>query len=138
MIDSQIAVQQAIYDHLNDDATLMALIQGVYDMVPDDAVFPFITIGNMTSIDGSTKGIDGQEITLVIHAWSQGESRLEIKQIMAAVINSLHNTALVPSGSPQVHNIVNTRYEYTDLFKDPDGRTHHGVIRFRIVTDETA
>ena len=138
MIDSQVAVQQAIFSELKADTQLMAVIKGVFDVVPDNQQFPYITIGDMTAIDGSTQGVDGMEITLTIHSWDQSESRLRLKQIMGDVVEILHCAELVPSGSPQIHNIINVRFEYSDLFKDPDNRTWHGVQRFRIVTDETA
>lgn len=143
MIDSQISVQQAIYDYLynaryGSPVLLSTSVSGIFDIVPDSQAFPYITIGNMTTIDDSTQGIAGQEITLTVHVWDQAESRLRIKQITAQIIELLHHAALTPTGSPQLHNLINIMYEFSDLFLDPDNRTHHSIVRFRIVTDAKA
>lgn len=136
MNDSQIEVQQAIYEALAADWALSDIINGVYDTVPDGAPLPLITIGEFTSVDDSTMSIPGQNHTVTIHSWSEGESRLELKTIMAEVIRILHDQEITLGGSPQIHHLINIRWEFSETFKDPDGRTLHGVQRFRIVTDE--
>lgn len=133
MNDSLLTVQTAIYDALKNDAELSNVITGVFDHVPKDQPYPFVTLGEATTVDASTKGIPGMEHTLTLHTWDQGESSLRLKEIMGVLLNLLHDTELVLT-SP--HNLVNIRFEFAETFKDPDGFTLHGVQRFRIVTDE--
>lgn len=136
MNDSLITVQQAIYELFVNDTELMATVTGVFDTLPDDQPYPFITIGDFTTVDESTVEISGMNLTLTIHTWDEGESRLRLKQLMAQIVNLVHHAELEDLGSPQIHNIVNVSFEFSTLFKDPDGVTLHGVQRFRIVTDE--
>ena len=46
----------------------------------------------------------------------------------------LHDSSLSVSG----FNLVNTRFEFMDILRDPDGITMHGVMRFRAVMLGTA
>jgi hypothetical protein len=42
----------------------------------------------------------------------------------------LHDSSLSQTG----FNLVNMRYEFSDVLRDPDGVTRHGIIRFRAIT----
>lgn len=136
MIDATVPLQTLLYDTLTNDSSLSAVVTGVFDTVPDEQPTPFITIGDISSLDYSTHGIPGQEHTVTIHVWDEGESRLVSKQIAGIVIGALHDKDLTFTGSPVHHRLLNIRWEFTDVFKDPDGRTWHGVVRFRVVTDQ--
>lgn len=133
MKDSQIPVQTAIVSALTSDETLMGIVTGVFDMVPHEQAVPFVTIGDFTSSDNSTKGTGGMEHTLTLHVWDEGSSRLRLKQIMSRLIELLHDQPLTLAGG---HKLVNLRFEFSETFRDPDGVTIHGVQRYRIVTDE--
>ena len=131
MSDAQLPVQAGIYTTLTNDVPLMALITGVYDIVPKEQLFPFITIGDVTQTDDSTKGVAGMDLTVTIHTWDQSDSRYRLKQIMGEVYRILHDTSYVVAGM----NLINSRFEFSDVFKDPDGITTHGVQRFKIIVD---
>ena len=130
--DSQVAVQTSIYGVLTGDATLMAAITGVHDFVNRATGFPYVTIGEMTTLDWSTQQTTGMEMIVTIHSWSQYEGSKELKGIMALIHGLLHDATLSLSG----HNFVNCRFDGSTVLRDPDGQTHHGVQRFRVVTDE--
>ena len=56
----QFAIQSAIYSRLNNDSTLTnSLGAGIYDEVQEGNSYPFVTIGRDSSIDYSTKDVDG-------------------------------------------------------------------------------
>ena len=136
MKDAQLPVQEAIYGVLSEDSALTSLCgtgQFVFDQVPKGRSTPFITIGEFTVIDGSTQGIDGQELTLNVHSWDQEQSTKRLKQMMAAVLSALHDTDLELSD----HDLtaVNCRFLSSVVLRDPDGKTVHGVQRFKIVVD---
>lgn len=121
---NQAAIQAAIYQALS------TLSYPVYDDVPQGAAFPYIVIGDDTSIPFDDDCNVGAETTITIHVWSTYSGRLEVKQIMNAVYNRLHRQNLSIAGSYS----ITLNAEYQDTFLDPDGVTRHGVIRFRLLT----
>ena len=130
--DSSWELQQAIYNALTGDSTLMALITGVHDHVPQGAAFPYVTIGESTARDWSAVGIVGVEATLILHAWSRARGRKEVKQILSEIHRVLHDADVTVPG----HHLLYLRFVFARTTRDPDGATHHGVSRFRAITDE--
>jgi hypothetical protein len=49
---------------------------------------------------------------------------------MDKIHDLLHDVSLAVSGV----NLINLRFEYSDIMRDPDGITRHGVMRFRAIT----
>ena len=129
------ALQSAIYTALNNDSTLTNTHgAGVYDDVPEGSGFPYVTMGEDASNDYGTKDLDGSTVSLNIHVWSQYRGSKEVKTIMDRIHTLLHDSSLSVSG----FNLVNTRFEFMDILRDPDGITRHGVMRFRAVMLGTA
>ena len=131
--DAQQVVQTAIYTALTTNIWFVANNISVFDMVPKQTTVAFVTIGDMTTVDNSTVGVGGQVITLTIHSWDQSESRARLKTMMAQVIASLHDQTL--SLSDPTFTWVNSRFQSSQVLKDPDGYTVHGVQKFRIVVE---
>lgn len=123
-------VQKALYQTLTGDGALMAMITGVYDFVPEDAVFPFISMTEMTAADLSAQTQEITEYFPVLHFWSRERGYKEVQAIMSRVQTLLHDTALTVSGQ----EFVNARLEFSEVMRERDGITSHGVMRFRIVT----
>ena len=48
---------------------------------------------------------------------------------MDKIHDLLHNSNLSVSG----FNLINLRYEFSDIMRDPDGIPRHGVMRFRAI-----
>lgn len=132
MSTGQWELQQAIYSELSGDSELTSTLgASVYDDVPDhEAVtFPYVNIGEDTTLDYSTKDLVGSETTLNMHVWSRYRGSKEVKQIMDRVHSLLHDSNLTVTG----RNFINLRAEFSDVLRDPDGITRHGVMRFRAV-----
>ena len=126
----QFALQTTIYSTLSGDNTLTnTLGAGVFDEVLDNATYPFVSLGEETAIDYSTKDLNGGEFTINIHVWSQYKGSKQTKEIMDRVHDLLHDSNLSVSG----FNLVNLRFEFSDILRDPDGVTSHGVMRFRAI-----
>jgi len=128
-------LQQAVFAALGGDPALKALIGDparVFDHVPANSAFPYVVIGEATARDWDTKTDDGMEQTLTVHTWSRARGAGETKQIMAAIIDTLDHAPLVVAG----HALVLIRFEFTQTLVDPDGLTHHGVQRFRAITQK--
>ena len=126
----QFALQTTIYSTLSGDNTLTnTLGAGVFDEVLENATYPFVSLGEETAIDYSTKNEDGGEFTINIHVWSQYKGSKQTKEIMDRIHDLLHDSSLSVSG----FNLVNLRFEFSDILRDPDGVTRHGVMRFRAI-----
>ena len=126
----QFALQTTIYSTLSNDNTLTnTLGAGVFDEVVENATYPFVALGEETAIDYSTKDLDGGEFTINIHVWSQYKGAKETKEIMDRIHDLLHDSSLSVSG----FNLANLRFEFSDILRDPDAITRHGVMRFRAI-----
>lgn len=125
----QFQLQQAIFSALNVSAVTSDLSCGVFDDVPQNASYPYIALGEETAVDFSVKDIQGGDFTVNIHVWSQYKGSKETKQIMDKIHDLLHNINLSVTG----FNLINLRFEFSDIMRDPDGITRHGVMRFRAI-----
>lgn len=133
MASASWALQQAIFAQLTNDGALIELLGGVrvYDDVPVRAEFPYVTFAQGSERDWSTGGDAGSEHALTLHVWSRGTGRKEAQVVMEALRASLHDASLTPTG----HRLVNLRHETSDVRRDTDGVTYHGIVRFRAVTE---
>lgn len=127
-------LQQAVYDALTADSGVSGLVEGIHDHAPEDGPFPYVQLGEETLSDWSAKDITGGEHTLTLHVWSMGRGHREVKTIMAAVHDALHDASLTVSG----HRLVMLHFDFGEVLRDPDGVTHHGVMRFRALAHETS
>jgi hypothetical protein len=126
----QFALQSAIYSTLNSDSNLTSTLgAGVFDDVTEGTDTPFVTIGEDTASEYDTKDLDGTETTINIDVWSEYKGSKECKQIMDRIHDLLHDSNISVTG----FNLVNLRFEFSDIIRDPDGVTRHGVMRFRAV-----
>jgi len=129
MSDHSLELQKSIFNALDGDSTLQSLVTDVYDFVPESTDFPYVKVGEETSIDNGTKTLQGNEHTLVIHTFSRYRGSKEVKEIMSRIYALLHESSLSVSGA----SLVNLRFEFSDVIKENDGFTSHGLQRFRAV-----
>lgn len=124
------ALQSAIYSRLNSDGNLTTTLgASIFDDVPENPTYPFVGIGQDTSVDFSTKDANGSENTITLDIFSRYLGSKETKDIMDRVHTLLHDAAITVSGQ----NLINIRFEFGDILREPDGLTRHGVMRFRAI-----
>lgn len=138
MSDASWPLQQAVYSALTGASAVTALLasaSAVYNHVPQDSAFPYITFGVDTAADWGTKTEQGQAHTLDVHVWSRYRGTKEARQVLAAVYGVLHEQpgALSVSG----HTVVEVRYRFSRVVRDPDGLTYHGVAQYQVLTEAT-
>jgi hypothetical protein len=137
-MSAELEIQKAVYNALSTNAPLMAVVKGVYDSVPQsedsgkDSDFPYVTVGDDTTLDWDTDTSLGKEATITIHTWSRYRGRTELKQIQGLVYNALHLVNLNVVG----YDTVLCLSEFAESMMDPDGLTRHGVQRFRMIIDK--
>lgn len=129
------ALQTAIFTALNGDVTLTGLVNAIYDNVPDNAIFPYLVIGEFTSVTFDDKTSDGANTTVTLHAFTQDRDKQVVHQIIARTYDLLHNAELSVSGQNLIllrsDNFLQVLQERTD-----NNTIYHGVVRYRALTRE--
>src|SRR5690554_4760177 len=120
-------IQAAIYTRL---ASVLSV--DVWDDVPQQPEFPYVVIGDDTAVDWSADAYIGTDATLTIHVWSRQSGRSETKAIQQEIDEALNRFDLVVDGL----DVVTLHREFSQTMLDPDGRTRHGVQRFRLMGHE--
>lgn len=105
----------------------------VYDDPPPDVVFPYLTLGRAESRPVDASGAEALEHAVTLHVWSRHGGRAEALDVIAALRAALHNAPLSVAGRRLVMLLV----QFTDVFRSGDGRTTHGVVRVRAITEPT-
>ncbi len=122
------AVQKAIYRELTSNQELMAIVTGIFDQVPQDQPFPYVTIGEFTSVPFRTHSRFGEEITVTMHIWSQAEGYMESATILDQLNKSLADVAVAVEGFGEVGFF----YEFSQALREPDGVTRQMPFRYRL------
>lgn len=121
-------IQEALYERLSTYAGM----PNVYDDSPQDAdTFPYVVIGEDTHIPFDTDDSVGSESTITLHIWSRQHGKKEAKDIQGLIYAALHRYALDVTG----YHTITLDFEYSDVFLDADGRTRHGVCRYRTIVE---
>ena len=133
MPSASFALQKALHTALTTNAGLLALLGGprVYDDVPRGAPFPYVTFAQTIERDWSTGGEEGREHVVTLHVWSRAAGSKEAQEIVGAVRAAIHDQPLALAG----HRLVNLRHEFSEVRRDADGETYHGLVRLRAVTE---
>jgi Protein of unknown function (DUF3168) len=132
MSDPDFALQKAVVAALRADAALGALIgTAIYDDPPREAAFPYVSLGAASLADGDTASERGYVHLFHLDIWSRQGGRKEVRAILGAIEAVLHDASLALDG----HSLVNLRFEFADIFRDEDGETMRGVVRYRAVTE---
>lgn len=126
-------LQKAAYQALKTDAVLTSLlgVNWLYDDVPQNADFPYVVIDQMRINDWSTGTERGSEHSLMLHIWSRYRGKREVHEIADGLRDALHDAALTLDDN----RLINLTHQYSDMKRDEDGETWHGVMRFRAVTE---
>lgn len=104
---------------------------GVRDHVPPGTAFPYIVIGDMSTRPMDTQAYEGQEILATIHSYSRAEGMKELKSVMSAVQEALHDADFSVTGA----TLVFCQETSSETYLEGDGETRHGIQRFRIITE---
>ena len=130
---ASLALRRSLHDLLNAHMPLVAALGGpkVYDEPPRSVAFPYVTLGDARTTDWSTGDSTGHEHALTLHVWSRQGGQSEAHVVAGEVMSALETVPLAPLGQ----RVVNLRFATADIRREEDGRTWHGVVRFRAVTE---
>jgi hypothetical protein len=133
MSASAVFLRSAIRGALAADPPLTALLGGakIYDEPPRSAELPYVTLGQDAISDASTASERSEEHALTLHVWSRQGGHREAHLIASAVLEALADAPL----DLGEHRLANLRFIVADVRREADGRTYHGVVRLRAVTE---
>ena len=89
------------------------------------------TGGRFETKPADASGADATEHGVTLHVWSRYGGRAEALEALAAIRTALHNAPLSVEGCTLVLLLA----QFTDVFRSGDGRTTHGVLRMRAITE---
>lgn len=126
----------AILGALNQNAALLALVDGIHDKVPKE---PWgtkqihISRGPFTGSSEDADCIIGQEITAQIDIWSREPNRWSVDNVIAQVRRSLHE-AYLPLSEGALAAMEVRLWRVTD---DPDQTQQHGIVQVLALVEES-
>jgi hypothetical protein len=102
-----------------------------YDDAPPDVIFPYVTIGRVETRAIDSSEHEALEHAVTLHVWSRHGGRAEALEVIGALRGCLHNAAL----AVEARRLVLLFAQFADVFRSGDGRTTHGVLRLRAITE---
>ncbi len=131
-MSAEVALAAAIRAAAMESDTVEALVGArFYDDPPPDVVFPYVTIGRVESRPVDASDREALEHAVTLHVWSRHGGRAEALDVIAALRGCLHNASLDVAD----RRLVLLFALFTDVFRSGDGRTTHGVLRLKAITE---
>jgi hypothetical protein len=115
------------------DSTLTALMGSstwLYQDVQRNAAFPYVSCGQGQDLPDLADCIEGREVFLDFDIWSQKGFK-QCKQIGTALV------AALPADPPALteNTCLVLEFNGARYFRDPDGKTIHGVLTLRALIE---
>jgi hypothetical protein len=129
-------LMQALFMRLKTDASLSALLGGVglLEQANDKAAFPNVTYGRTSAFDLETGADDDSDQLVTLHIWSKALGEAETRLIMDSIRTRLDGAAFSIGSRGQTRLSL----EFAEARYDEDLAVHHGLLRFRALTQEAA
>lgn len=129
----EIALRQAVRDHLLANAALVARLGGqrVHDQAPRGALTPYVVVAQSHVRDWSTMTERGGEHVLFLDVWSQTPGAREALEIMALIAEALNDAQLtLPRATCALVRVLETQ-----TTREVGGRFARGRLRVRALVE---
>lgn len=134
-------IQTAVVTALRADSGVRTAMTGsssptynIFDNVPTNQVYPYLYIGDIQGARGTllVMGTKAMDAILSIHIFSATPGFAEAQAIATAIDNVLNEHKLTLANS--FYNVRTFFDMYVPKVEDngPDGKTRHGVLRYRL------
>jgi hypothetical protein len=135
MAAAAVELQKAIFAALKADGDIQAVVGSrIHDHAPAHVRFPYLSFGHTNSYDWSTGTEIGTEHLFSIHVWSKATGKTETLELMGRIEELLRGGGLNLHG----HQLVNLTQSFAESRFDEDQSLHHGLLRYRAVTEPVA
>lgn len=128
------ALLAAIRVHLGADADVRSALGDpvrFYDNHPPDPVFPFVTIGQVTTRPDDSAAVSAFAHTITLHIWSRQGGKSGALAALNALRNALHDAAL----SMTDWRLVLLRATAAAVANASDARAVEGVLTLDAITE---
>lgn len=125
-------LQQAVWTRLDDQVG--GSYAGIWHDAPqadepeDESVFPYLTLGPYMASEYDDKEQTGGNVLFQVHIWMRIHDNLARAGLHDAIHDALHRYGITITGT----DYTNLIFEDSEDFADPDGKTRHIVMRFRV------
>lgn len=117
-----------IVSRLTGDTALMAAVSNkVYNHVPQDTTTPFIRVRWDGVQEWDTKTSNGFDGHISVDIWTDHRGDKVALQLADMVYALYHNAEFLLTAGQSLL----VRYILSDSFIEPDGLTHHTIMRFK-------
>jgi hypothetical protein len=133
-VSAERALAAAIRAAAREDAGVKSLLGDparIYDDPPAEPEFPYVTLGRAEARASDAANMAALEHAITLHVWSRYGGRAEALDVIGALRTALHDAPLAVAGRRLIFLFVT----FTDVFRSGDGRTTHGVVRLRALTE---
>ncbi|MBZ9808746.1 DUF3168 domain-containing protein [Mesorhizobium sp. CA13] len=129
-------LQQGLFLRLKSDPSLSALLggAGLRQQPTDNAAFPYVTCGQTCAFDWDTGAENSDDQLITLHVWSKAHGDAETRAIMDAIEARLADAVLEVGARGQTRLSL----EFSEARYDEELLVHHGLLRFRALTQENA
>lgn len=132
MADPTLALQAAIQARLAGAAAVTAAAPGgIHDRPPTSYPGPYLVVGEDQVIEAGADCIDGVEVWITLHGWSEEPGMPALKALAKAVAECLHDAPLTLDG----YRVVLIEHDGTRYLRHTDGLSSHAVITLRALID---
>lgn len=138
-VDPVQAVQVGLRALLLAQAPLTEIIgsNGVWDEPPEDGPFPYVHIGEATSIVDGTHSGQGRQVSETLHSWGKARSAKAVNEIGALLVATLDLQAAALDAVTSGVTVWMVHHEFSQTLRDPDRTIRHRIDRFRIYTSQS-
>jgi hypothetical protein len=132
-MSAELAVQKAIYDALQFNAAVDALVgDRIYDRVPANATMPYVHIRSLQAVDDGSDCVDAWEIFVDIDAWDNGVGKPGASNVVSAVRMALHEVAM---SLVEPYSLIAIDHRDSAIDTEADGLTTRGRMTFRTLVE---
>ena len=123
-------VQVAVYDALNNDATLSAKINGIWTTPPVNNPYPYITIGQMNVNKDNVHGNNGFNFSLTLRIYDKNNGYINLQSIESDINRIINRSVLTLSSG------VMTGCMFDNSFSSQEDDIRISTIYYKIFTEE--
>lgn len=125
-----------VLDALRADPGVQAILGNparIFDAETDAPGYPYAVLERHERFDASSTGVCGSEHRLSLATYSRYGGRREAKQVLGSLRAAIDAMSVTLPGQA----IVLAHVVYSDAMRTRDRRSFRGVLRIRIITEET-
>jgi len=134
--DAESSVQKAVMTALRADEDVRRVFGApprVYDDETEGPAYPYATLERHETRPAGSAGVAGMEHTFTFSVSSRFGGRAYAKEALGALRAALERAEIAPEGQ----KIVLAFPTYGDVFRTSDRHAFRGILRLRIISEET-